>query len=303
MADLVREASFWATKAGVKAIERSHVKQALAARAEREGFIELRMREDIQRRRISIETTGSVVGQVNGLTVIDLGSYAFGMPVRITCKSGAGKGEIVDIERETELGGPIHTKGTLILKGILLDRFGSSTPLCLQATLCMEQSYSDIDGDSASLAEACALFSALADAPIRQDLAMTGSVDQLGRAQAVGGVNEKIEGFFRVCQTRDPEGAHDVMIPMANVRDLMLDEDIVDACRAGKFRIHAIDTIEDALFVLTGRHWATGKNALERAILQKLESLAAVQSLANSAPPARRTSSRALPKAAKTRRP
>jgi predicted ATP-dependent protease len=130
------------------------VKQALAARAEREGFIELRMREDIQRRRISIETDGSVVGQVNGLTVIDLGSYAFGMPVRITCRTGAGKGEIVDIERETELGGPIHTKGTLILKGILLDRFGSSTPLCLQATLCMEQSYSDIDGDSASLAEA-----------------------------------------------------------------------------------------------------------------------------------------------------
>ncbi len=302
MADLVREASFWATKAGAKAIDRDHVKQALAARAEREGFIELRMREDIQRRRISIETSGSVVGQVNGLTVIDLGSYAFGMPVRITCKTGAGKGEIVDIERETELGGPIHTKGTLILKGILLDRFGGRTPLCMQATLCMEQSYSDIDGDSASLAESCALFSSLADVPLRQDVAITGSIDQLGRAQAVGGVNEKIEGFFRVCKARDPEGHYQVIIPASNVRDLMLDEDVVDACRAGHFRIEAVDTLEDALLLLTGRPWASGKNALQPAILKTLEGLAEVQSLANSPPPATARRPRALPKAAKHRR-
>jgi lon-related putative ATP-dependent protease len=302
MADLVREASFWATKDNAKAIDRSHVKQALLARAEREGFIELRMREDIQRRRISIETEGDVVGQVNGLTVIDLGSYAFGMPVRITCRSGAGKGEIVDIERETELGGPIHTKGTLILKGILLDRFGSDTPLCLQATLCMEQSYSDIDGDSASLAEACALFSSLADAPIRQDVAMTGSIDQRGHAQAVGGVNEKIEGFYRVCQQRDPNGRHEVIIPASNARDLMLDEEIVEACRAGRFRVHTVESLEDALELLTGRSWSKGKNPLQPAILKKLEGLAAVQSLTNRAPSSKPRVARALPKAAKARR-
>ena len=302
MADLVREASFWAGKAGAKLIDRGHVRKALFARAEREGFIELRMREDIQRKRISIETGGDVVGQVNGLTVIDLGSYAFGMPVRITCKIGAGKGEIIDIERETELGGPIHTKGTLILKGILLDRFGSTTPLCLQATLCMEQSYSDIDGDSASLAEACAMFSALAGAALRQDIAMTGSVDQRGHAQAVGGVNEKIEGFFRVCRARDPDGVHEVIIPEANARDLMVDEEIVDACRAGKFRVHTIDTLEDAMLILTGRPWASGKGALEPEILRTLDALATVQSLANRTTVSTTRPARALPKAAKTRR-
>lgn len=284
MADLVREASFWAIKAGAKAIDRSHVRKALAARAEREGFIELRMREDIHRRRICIETSGSVIGQVNGLTVIDLGSYAFGMPVRITCKTGAGKGDIVDIERETELGGPIHTKGTQILKGILLDRFGSATPLCLQASLCMEQSYSDIDGDSASLAEVCALFSSLADAPIRQGVALTGSVDQRGAAQAVGGVNEKIEGFFRVCQSSGTAGVFAVMIPAANAKDLMLDEEIIEACQEGRFLIHTIETLEDAMMVLTGRPWAKGKEAIEPVILATLEKLAAVQSLANATP-------------------
>lgn len=302
MADLVREASFWATKSGAKAIDREHVKRALASRAEREGFIELRMREDIQRRRISIETRGSVVGQVNGLTVIDLGSYAFGMPVRITCRTGSGKGELVDIERETELGGPIHTKGTLILRGILLGRFGNATPLCLQATLCMEQSYSDIDGDSASLAEACAFFSSLADAPIRQDIALTGSIDQRGHVQAVGGVNEKIEGFYRVCEARDPSGVHEVIIPAANARDLMLDEDVVEACRAGRFVVHTVETLDDALALLTGRPWARGKTALEPAILGKLEGLAAVQSIANQTRGTRARPSRVLPKAAKSRR-
>jgi len=200
-----------------------------------------------------------VIGQVNGLTVIDLGSYAFGMPVRITCRSGAGKGEIVDIERETELGGPIHTKGTLILKGVLLDRFGRDTPMCLQTTLCMEQSYSEIDGDSASLAEACAMFSSLAQAPLRQDTAVTGSIDQRGGVQAVGGVNEKIEGFYRVCQIRDAKGAHQVVIPAANADDLMLDEDVVAACREGRFRIITVETLEDAIQVLSGRSWSTGK--------------------------------------------
>ncbi len=302
MADLVREASFWAAKAGAKAVERGHVRAALAARAEREGFIELHMREDITKHRIHVETHGEVVGQVNGLTVIDLGSYAFGMPVRITCRSGAGKGEIVDIERETELGGPIHTKGTLILKGILLDRFGRDTPMCLQTTLCMEQSYSEVDGDSASLAEACAMFSSLAQVPLRQDTAITGSIDQRGFVQAVGGVNEKIEGFYRVCRIRDPKLAHQVIIPAANAADLMLDEDVVTACRDGQFRIITVETLEDAMQILSGHGWSTGKTPLQPAILSTLRDLAAVQSLANQAPRAGGRPPRALPKAARHHR-
>lgn len=305
IADLVREASFFATKEGSKKVERYHVKRALLARAEREGFIELRMREDISAQRIRIQTTGAVTGQINGLTVIDLGSYAFGMPVRITCKTGAGRGDIIDIERETELGGPIHTKGTMIMKGILLDRFGKNTPLCLQAILCMEQSYSEIDGDSASLAETCALFSSLANVPLRQDVAMTGSVDQAGNAQAVGGVNEKIEGFFRVCEARDPLGKHEVLIPWSNARDLMLDEEVVDACRAGRFTITTVDTVEDALEALTGVPWTSTKKivGIYDRTLQALESLARVQAIANSRPPLpAKTPSKKLAQAAKPKR-
>lgn len=302
---MVREASFFATKEGSKKVERYHVKRALLARAEREGFIELRMREDISAQRIRIQTTGAVTGQINGLTVIDLGSYAFGMPVRITCKTGAGRGDIIDIERETELGGPIHTKGTMIMKGILLDRFGKNTPLCLQAILCMEQSYSEIDGDSASLAETCALFSSLASVPLRQDVAMTGSVDQAGNAQAVGGVNEKIEGFFRVCEARDPLGKHEVLIPWSNARDLMLDEEVVDACRAGRFTITTVDTVEDALEALTGVPWTSTKKivGIYDRTLQALESLARVQAIANSRPPLpAKTPSKKLAQAAKPKR-
>ncbi len=304
IADLVREASFFATKEGAKVVDRHHVKRALQARADREGFIELRMREDIAHQRIRIQTGGAVVGQVNGLTVIDLGSYAFGMPVRITCKTGAGRGDIVDIERETELGGPIHTKGTMIMKGILLDRFGKDTPLCLQAILCMEQSYSDIDGDSASLAETCALFSSLSGVPLRQDVAMTGSVDQLGNAQAVGGVNEKIEGFYRVCQARDPGGKHEVLIPWSNARDLMLDEEVVDAVREGRFKITTMETLEDALECLTGLPWVSTKKVvgLQARTLQQLESLAAVQAIANSTPSLPKRATRPTAKAAKSRR-
>ena len=306
IADLVREASFFATKDAAKQVDRHHVKRALLARAEREGFIELRMREDISHQRIRIQTSGSVVGQVNGLTVIDLGSYAFGMPVRITCKTGAGRGDIVDIERETELGGPIHTKGTMIMKGILLDRFGKETPLCLQAILCMEQSYSEIDGDSASLAETCALFSSLANVPLRQDVAMTGSVDQAGNAQAVGGVNEKIEGFYRVCQARDPGGKHEVLIPWSNARDLMLDEEVVEACREGRFKITTVETLEDALEALSGTPWASTKQTVglyDRA-LEALERLAMVQAIANSRPPTKapKKLTKATAKAAKARR-
>ncbi len=178
----------------------------------------------------------------------------------------------------------------MILKGFLLDRFGRFVPLCLQATVCMEQSYSDIDGDSASLAEVCAMISSLAKAPIRQDVAMTGSIDQLGNAQAVGGVNEKIEGFFRVCRERAPDRVHEVIIPASNARDLMLDEEILDACAKGLFKVTTVETIEDALFVLTGERWnpplssSSSQPGLYARSLAALDELAAVQSLVNLQP-------------------
>jgi lon-related putative ATP-dependent protease len=303
IADLLREANFYAEQEGATHIAREHIRRALDARADREGFIELRMRDDVREGRVRIETQGSVVGQANGLTVLDLGSYQFGMPARITCRVGAGKGEIIDIERETDLGGPIHTKGTLILRGILLDRFGSETALKLSATVCIEQSYSDIDGDSASLAEACALFSALAEAPIRQDLAITGSIDQRGQAQAVGGVNEKIEGFFRVARLRPNDGPHTVVIPAANAKDLMLDEDVIEGCKAGKFSVITVETLEDALEVMTGRKWDKGKDNLKAAVIARLQELAKLQDRARPSVTRLPTKKPVTRAAAKSRKP
>lgn len=302
IADLVREASFFTAKEGAEKIERRHVKKALEARAEREGFLELRMREDILQQRINIETEGAVIGQTNGLTVIDLGSYSFGMPVRITCRIGAGKGDIIDIEREVELGGPIHSKGALILRGLLIDRFGRDTPLQLAATLCIEQSYSDIDGDSASLAEACALFSSLAGVPLRQDVAMTGAIDQRGKVQAVGGVNQKVEGFFRVCKALGGDAPREVMIPSSNVPDLMLDEDAAEAAHAGRFKVRSVDSIEDAMEVLTGRKWDSGKAPLRDTILATLERLTEVQARAERPPASRSRRTQRVARAAKSHR-
>lgn len=300
IADLVREASFFATQDKEERIQKHHVQRALKARAEREGFLELRMREDIIAHRIGIEVAGEVVGQTNGLTVIDLGSYSFGMPVRITCNVGAGRGDIVDIERETELGGPIHTKGTLILKGVLTERFGQQIPLQFTATLCMEQNYSDVDGDSASLAEACALFSALAGIPLRQDFAMTGAIDQRGHVQAIGGVNEKIEGFYHICRKQAPEQTHTVLIPEPNARDLMLSEEVVQACREGHFQIKTVQTLEDSLELLTGRKWS-GRGGLKTNIQATLKRFAEIQALTRTPPSARARGTGNLRRAAKTK--
>lgn len=271
IADLVREANYWAVLDKSRAIDAKHVKKALLQKTEREGFLESKMIEDILEHRVSIETEGEVIGQVNALTVVELGNYNFGVPLRITCRAGCGRGEIVDIERETELGGPIHTKGTLIIRGMIADRFGRDIPLGFNATICMEQTYTDVDGDSASLAEACALISALAQSPISQSMAVTGSLDQRGQVQAVGGVNEKIEGFFQVCKARGGNKTNSVIIPYANRMDLMLNEEVVAACQAGAFEIYTVDTIEDALKLLTRRFWDKGDNPLKPAIFAMLE--------------------------------
>jgi predicted ATP-dependent protease len=200
-----------------------------------------------------IDTSGERVGQVNGLSIAELAGFRFGRPTRITCRVRPGSGKVVDIEREVELGGPIHSKGVLILSGFLAGRYALDTPMSLFASLVFEQSYGGVEGDSASSAELYALLSALAEFPIRQDLAVTGSVNQRGQVQAIGGVNEKIEGFFDICQKRGLTGTQGVLIPNANVQHLMLRREVIEACGAGKFFIYPVTTIDEGMQLLTGR--------------------------------------------------
>jgi predicted ATP-dependent protease len=210
------------------------------------------MQEGVLRETILIDTAGEQVGQINGLAVLQLGAYAFGKPSRITATVRMGKGEVVDIEREVDMSGPIHSKGVLILSSLLRARYAYDRPLSLSASLVFEQSYGGVDGDSASSTELYALLSAIAQIPIKQSLAVTGSVNQLGQVQAIGGVNEKIEGFFELCQARGLTGDQGVLIPAANVKHLMLRQDVVDAVEAGEFAIYPVATIEEGIELLTG---------------------------------------------------
>ncbi|HWA48247.1 MAG TPA: ATP-binding protein [Dongiaceae bacterium] len=251
--DLIVEADHFAAIAGVARVEAEHVQQAIEAQIRRSDRLPQRMREEVLRGTYRIETTGVEVGQVNGLSVISLGATAFGRASRISARVRLGRGEVTDIEREVELGGPIHSKGVLILSGFLGGRFGRDRPLSLAASLVFEQSYGGVDGDSASMAELCALLSALADVPISQRFAMTGSVDQNGKSQAIGGVNEKIEGFFELCRERGLTGEQGVIIPASNAKHLMLRDDVVQAVRAGKFHIHTIGNVDQAIELLTGQ--------------------------------------------------
>jgi predicted ATP-dependent protease len=250
--DLVRETDYWAGDAGAEVATAAHVDTAIAAKIFRSDSLRERIQEEIRRETIVIETRGARVGQVNGLAVIQLNHFAFGRPSRISCRVRLGKGEVVDIEREVALGGPLHTKGVLILSSYLGTRYASEQPLSLSASLVFEQSYGGVDGDSASSAELYALLSALSGIPIRQSLAVTGSVDQGGRVQAIGGVNEKIEGFFDVCVARGLTGDEGVLIPAANVKHLMLRKDVVEACANGRFAVYGVSTIDQGIEILTG---------------------------------------------------
>jgi lon-related putative ATP-dependent protease len=250
--DLLREADHWAREAGREVIRMTDVQQAIDARIRRMDRIRERMQEAIQRDILMIDTRDAKTGQVNGLSVVDLGHFAFGHPSRITARIRIGKGEVVDIQREVELSGPIHSKGVLILAGFLGARYADDRPLALSASLTFEQTYGEVEGDSASSAELYALLSALADLPIRQSLAVTGSVNQNGEVQAIGGVNEKIEGFFDVCQARGLTGDQGVLIPVANVKHLMLRQDVIAAVRDGKFHIYPVRTIDEGIELLTG---------------------------------------------------
>lgn len=250
--DLLQEADYFAGAASKAAVGVAEVQAAVEAQRRRADRIYRRIQEEIGRDTIHIETAGEHVGQVNGLAVLSLGGFSFGNPSRITARVRVGKGEVIDIEREVALGGPLHSKGVLILAGFLGGRFGKSGPLSLTASLVFEQSYGGIDGDSASSAELYALLSALADTSIRQSYAVTGSVDQHGNVQAIGGVNEKIEGFFDICQARGLDGRQGVLIPAANVKHLMLRQEVVDACAAGKFAVIPVETIDQGIEILTG---------------------------------------------------
>ena len=252
IADLLREADYWAHKAGAEFITTAHVQQAVDMREERIGRIREKSQESITRDIVLIDTAGARIGQINGLSVLSIGDLSFGRPTRISARIGIGVGRVLDIEREVELGGPLHSKGVLILSGFLRERFGVDSPLALTASLVFEQSYGGVDGDSASSAELYCLLSAIAEVPIQQCFAVTGSVNQHGDVQAIGGVNEKIEGFFDICKARGLTGSQGVLIPSANVKHLMLRQDVVAAVREGRFHIHAIDSIDQGIEVLTG---------------------------------------------------
>jgi lon-related putative ATP-dependent protease len=250
--DLVEEADYFAGEAGRTTVTEEDVRQAIAAQVQRADRISRRLQEEIGRGTILIDTQGTKVGQVNGLAVVSLGGFAFGHPSRITARTRLGKGEVIDIEREVNLGGPIHSKGVLILSGFLAGRYALDYPLSLSASLVFEQSYGGVEGDSASCAELYALLSSLADAPIRQSLAVTGSVNQLGEVQAIGGVNEKIEGFFDACKSQGLSGDQGVLIPASNVKHLMLRGDVVEAVEQGQFAVYPVSTIDQGIEVLTG---------------------------------------------------
>jgi len=260
VADILREANYWAQKDKSSKITEKHVKRAIEEKINRSRLIEEKIQEMIDEGSIMIDTRGSVVGQVNGLSVYDVGDYAFGKPSRITANAAVGESGIINIEREAELSGRIHNKGVLIISGYLRLKFAQNKPLIVSASLCFEQSYSGIEGDSASSTEIYALLSALSDLPLRQDIAVTGSVNQKGWIQPIGGVNQKIEGFFKVCQSKGLSGTQGVIIPQQNVRDLMLDSEVVEAVKQGQFHIYPVKTIDQGIEILTGISPGTRKD-------------------------------------------
>ncbi len=252
ISDLLREADYWARQAGRSVVTGEDVQRALDAKVYRSDRVRELIQDEIRRGTLLIDTAGERVGQVNGLSVVMLGDFMFGHPSRITAQARLGKGEVLDIQGEFELGGPIHSKGVMILAGFLGARYAAGRPLSLSASLVFEQTYGEVEGDSASSAELYALLSTLAETPIKQSFAVTGSVNQHGEIQAIGGVNEKIEGFFDVCRARGLTGEQGVLIPAANVKHLMLRHDVVEACAQGKFHIYPVRTVDEGIELLTG---------------------------------------------------
>jgi lon-related putative ATP-dependent protease len=250
--DVMREANYWAGKAKSELVREEHVDLAVEKRTYRVNMVEEKIREMVIDGTIMIDSDGEVVGQVNGLATYRLGDHQFGKPSRITAKTAMGRAEVINIEREADLSGKTHNKGVLILGGYLRGKYAQDKPLTMSASVCFEQSYTGIDGDSASSTEVYALLSSLSGLPLRQDIAATGSVNQKGEIQALGGVNEKIEGFYDVCRIRGLNGKQGVMIPEQNVKDLMLRKDVINAVKKGRFHIFSVKTIEQGIEILTG---------------------------------------------------
>ena len=253
VADIIREANFYSEQENSEFITGDHVKKAIEEKVYRSKLIQEKIQEMIKRGFFLIDTVDQKVGQVNGLSVMGMGDFAFGNPSRVTVSVGLGREGVIDIEREAKMGGPIHTKGVLILSGFIHDKYAKDKPLSLSARLVFEQNYEGIEGDSASSTELYCILSALSGLPVKQNLAVTGSVNQKGEVQAIGGVNEKIEGFFEVCKLKGLTGEQGVMIPESNVQNLMLKEEVVEAVKAGKFNIYSVKTIDEGIEVLTGK--------------------------------------------------
>ncbi len=276
--DIIREANYYALSSKGKLILRKHVDEAINEKTIRSERLQVRMMEQIKQGTLLIDTRGSRVGQINALVVYEFGQETFGRPSRITCQVRIGRGNIIDIEREIEMGGPSHTKGVLIISSYIGTKYAKEKPLSLDASLVFEQSYGEVDGDSASSTELYALLSALADVPVKQNFAVTGSVNQFGEIQAIGGVNEKIEGFFDVCSIQGLTGDQGVLIPKTNVANLMLREDVVKACKDGKFHVYAVSHIDEGIEILTGipagklsKKGTYPKNSINAMVQEKLD--------------------------------
>ena len=252
IADILRESNFWAMKEKAKIVTLRHVRKAIQERNFRESLIEEKIKEDIEQGMLLIDTAGKKIGQLNGLSVYELAGYSFGLPTRITATTAMGKQGIINIEREASMSGPSHNKGMLIVSGYFREQFAQDKPLSMSASIAFEQSYSGVDGDSASSTEIYALLSSLAGIPLRQDIAVTGSVNQKGEIQPIGGVNEKIEGFYDVCKKRGLSGTHGVIIPIQNCDDLMLRHDIIESVANKEFTIYAVSNITEGIEILSG---------------------------------------------------
>jgi predicted ATP-dependent protease len=295
LVDLLRESDYWARESARSLVQDDDVQHAIDAQIRRQDRLKEQLHEAILRDILMIDTQGAVTGQINGLSVIELGDFAFALPTRITATTRLGDGELINIEREVKLSGAIHSKGVLILSSFLAARYAKNQPLALSASLVFEQSYGMIEGDSASLAELCALLSNLANVPANQSLAVTGSVNQFGQVQAIGAVNEKIEGFFDICAARKLTGEQGVLIPSANIEHLMLRRDVVDAAVAGQFRIYAVQNVDQAIALLTGlpagetdKDGVYPEGSVNRRVAARLAELTAIrQSFAKSAKKAR----------------
>ena len=282
--DLVLESDYWAGKTNTKLISEENVQEAIDAHRYRASQLQELEQEQVLRGTVLIDTEGACVGQINALSIFQLGDYLFGLTSRITATARLGTGNVLDIEHETKLGGKIHTKGVMILSSCFANRYAQNRPLALTATLVFEQSYNGVDGDSASIAEYCTLISALIDTPIRQDFAVTGSINQRGDTQAIGGVNQKIEGFFEICKARGLSGEQGVIIPASNTKHLMLHHNVVEAVENKQFHIHSVETVDDALELLLGidigvadKNGNYPKGTINYKVMKRLEELLALQ--------------------------